>query len=248
MILRKRRSHPRRSRRSIAAGGSDAREARLVAENLVTANLLGHDSHGIGMMPRYVDALLEGGLAANQHPKPTARRRRAARARRLQGLRPDHRPRSDGDGDRAREEARLVRHGARQFAPPRPHRALGGDGRGAGPGVDPLRQRDLARARRAVRAARDARFGTNPVCIGIPLPGEAPFLLDMATSAVAQGKMRVAHNKREKVPAGPADRRPGPSHRRSALRAWFSRSARSSPSAGTRATAWRWRASCSAAR
>ena len=55
----------------IAAGGSEAREARLVAENLVTANLLGHDSHGIGMVPRYIDALLEGGLAANQHPKPT---------------------------------------------------------------------------------------------------------------------------------------------------------------------------------
>src|SRR3984893_2658068 len=45
----------------------------------------------------------------------------------------------------------------------------------------------------------DARFGTNPVCIAIPLPGEAPFVLDMATSAVAQGKVRVAHNKGEKV-------------------------------------------------
>jgi hydroxycarboxylate dehydrogenase B len=55
----------------IAAGGSEPREARLVAENLVTANLLGHDSHGIGMVPRYIDALLEGGLAANQHPKAT---------------------------------------------------------------------------------------------------------------------------------------------------------------------------------
>ena len=55
----------------VAAGGSEAREARLVAENLVTANLLGHDSHGIGMIPRYIDAVLEGGLAPNQHPKAT---------------------------------------------------------------------------------------------------------------------------------------------------------------------------------
>jgi uncharacterized oxidoreductase len=45
----------------------------------------------------------------------------------------------------------------------------------------------------------DARFGTNPVTIGIPIPGEPPFILDMATSAVAQGKIRVAHNKGEKV-------------------------------------------------
>src|SRR5512134_3514436 len=48
------------------AGGSEAAEARLVADNLVTANLVGHDSHGIGMMPRYVEALLEGGLHPNR--------------------------------------------------------------------------------------------------------------------------------------------------------------------------------------
>src|ERR687892_2822107 len=48
------------------AGGSEAAEAQLVAENLVTANLVGHDSHGIGMMPRYVEALLEGGLHPNR--------------------------------------------------------------------------------------------------------------------------------------------------------------------------------------
>ena len=48
----------------------------------------------------------------------------------------------------------------------------------------------------------DGRYGTNPFCVGIPLPGQAPFLLDFATSAVAQGKMRVAHNKGEKVPPG----------------------------------------------
>jgi uncharacterized oxidoreductase len=47
----------------------------------------------------------------------------------------------------------------------------------------------------------DARFGTNPMTVGIPIPGEPPFILDMATSAVAQGKIRVAHNKREKVSA-----------------------------------------------
>src|SRR3954468_20342645 len=53
----------------VAAGGSEAREARMVAENLVTANLMGHDSHGVGMIPRYIDSLLEGGLKVNQHPK-----------------------------------------------------------------------------------------------------------------------------------------------------------------------------------
>ncbi|HJS76056.1 MAG TPA: Ldh family oxidoreductase, partial [Burkholderiales bacterium] len=48
------------------AGGSLASEAKFVAQNLVLANLTGHDSHGIGMMPRYVEALLEGGLHPNR--------------------------------------------------------------------------------------------------------------------------------------------------------------------------------------
>jgi uncharacterized oxidoreductase len=48
----------------------------------------------------------------------------------------------------------------------------------------------------------DGRFGTNPCCIGIPLAGAEPFILDYATSRVAQGKMRVAHNKGERVPPG----------------------------------------------
>jgi uncharacterized oxidoreductase len=41
---------------------------------------------------------------------------------------------------------------------------------------------------------RDARYGTNPFCIGIPRAGREPFVLDMATSRIAQGKTRVAYN------------------------------------------------------
>jgi uncharacterized oxidoreductase len=48
----------------------------------------------------------------------------------------------------------------------------------------------------------DGRYGTNPFCVGIPLPGQAPFVLDFATSRVAQGKMRVAHNEGRQVDPG----------------------------------------------
>jgi uncharacterized oxidoreductase len=47
--------------------GSDAREVELVADNLLQANLTGHDSHGVGMLPRYASAFLEGGLRPNAH-------------------------------------------------------------------------------------------------------------------------------------------------------------------------------------
>ena len=39
----------------VAAGGSSAAEAERVAANLVEANLTGHDSHGVGMVPRYLE-------------------------------------------------------------------------------------------------------------------------------------------------------------------------------------------------
>jgi hydroxycarboxylate dehydrogenase B len=185
----------------VRAGGSDALEAKRVAENLVTANLLGHDSHGIGMVPRYIDALLEGGLAANQHPKATLD---VGALLALDGCK--------GYGQTIGFEAmqmgieRAQRHGSCTMVLGNSHH-LGRIGHWAemavAKGLIAIHFVNvISHARVAPYAGRDARFGTNPVCIGIPLPGEAPFLLDMATSAVAQGKMRVAHNKREKVAPG----------------------------------------------
>jgi uncharacterized oxidoreductase len=52
----------------------------------------------------------------------------------------------------------------------------------------------------APHGGSDARFGTNPFCAGVPLPGRPPLILDFATSVIAQGKTRVAHNKGEQVP------------------------------------------------
>ena len=47
--------------------GSAEAEVLAVAGNLIEANLTGHDSHGVGMLPRYADAFLEGGLTPNAH-------------------------------------------------------------------------------------------------------------------------------------------------------------------------------------
>ena len=49
----------------------------------------------------------------------------------------------------------------------------------------------------------DARFVTNPVCIALPGTERQPaLLLDMATSAIAMGKVRVARNEGHEVEPG----------------------------------------------
>jgi uncharacterized oxidoreductase len=49
----------------------------------------------------------------------------------------------------------------------------------------------------------DARFGTNPVCVAVPAAEQdRPIILDMATSVIALGKVRVARNKGERLEAG----------------------------------------------
>jgi uncharacterized oxidoreductase len=48
----------------------------------------------------------------------------------------------------------------------------------------------------------DRVISTNPICVGIPSGRDTPFLLDMATSIHAEGKIRVRRNRNEKVPDG----------------------------------------------
>jgi LDH2 family malate/lactate/ureidoglycolate dehydrogenase len=50
---------------------------------------------------------------------------------------------------------------------------------------------------------REPRFGTNPICMSLPGPPEKTWLLDMATTTVAMGKIYNAHFSGEKtIPAG----------------------------------------------
>jgi hydroxycarboxylate dehydrogenase B len=182
----------------VAAGGSDAREARIVAENLVTANLTGHDSHGVGMIPRYIESLLEGGLKVNQHPKILFD---GGAMISLDG--------QSGYGQVIGLEAmeigiaRAKEHGMCVMGLGRSHhlcRIGQWAEQAVAAGLISLHFTNvISRSIVAPFGGADARFGTNPMTVGIPIPNEPPFILDMATSAVAQGKIRVAHNKREQV-------------------------------------------------
>ena len=57
------------TRAILKSGGSAAPEADLVADHLVQANLAGHDSHGVGMIPAYVRHLKAGLVVPNTRAK-----------------------------------------------------------------------------------------------------------------------------------------------------------------------------------
>ncbi|WP_326534060.1 malate/lactate/ureidoglycolate dehydrogenase [Pseudorhodoferax sp.] len=185
----------------IQAAGSNAAEAQTVAANLVMANLSGHDSHGVGMVPRYVDAVLEGGLKPNTGAKATVD---IGTMLALDGQR--------GYGQIVGEQAmqlgiaRAQQHGSCIMTVGNSHH-LGRIGHFAemavAQGLVSMHFVNvLSRPVVAPFGGGDGRFGTNPCCIGVPLRGQEPFVLDFATSRQAQGKMRVAHNKGERVPEG----------------------------------------------
>ena len=185
----------------LIASGSSEQEADTVASNLVMANLSGHDSHGVGMLPRYVNAVLEGGLKPNTSVKTV--------------LDLGHMLTLDGQrgygqviGELAMQMGidRAKQHGSCIMTLSNAHH-LGRIGHWAematNAGLVSLHFVNvMARPSVAPWGGADGRFGTNPCCIGIPLAGKEPFLLDFATSRVAQGKMRVAYNEGHTVAPG----------------------------------------------
>ena len=185
----------------LIAAGSSPQEATTVATNLVTANLCGHDSHGVGMLPRYIEAVLEGGLKPNASVKTVLD---IGTMLTLNGQR--------GYGQVIGEQAmrlgieRAKSHGSCIMALAESHH-LGRIGHYAEMAiahglVSVHFVNVMSRPVVAPFGGTDGRYGTNPCCIGVPLKGRSPFVLDFATSRVAQGKMRVAHNEGRQVKPG----------------------------------------------
>lgn len=49
---------------------------------------------------------------------------------------------------------------------------------------------------------RESKFGTNPISLAAPAQNELPFVLDMATTTAAAGKLEVAARRGEAIPLG----------------------------------------------
>ena len=187
----------------VKAGGSSVQEADLVAEHLVRANLMGHDSHGVGMIPTYIRHLKAGLVVPNTRAKLV---KDDGAMLMFDGGRGYGRPVAGEAMDAAIARSRETGVVAMTLANAHHIGRVGAYGEMASAaGLVSLHFVNVTDHRATVAPFRgtEARFVTNPVCIAVPgTARHAPLLLDMATSAVAMGKIRVAKNEGKPAPEG----------------------------------------------
>lgn len=191
------------SRNIFVAAGVAQHIAEDVSEILVNANLAGHDSHGVLRVPAYLRSIDGGSLKPNAEPKTLTETSNTLSV--------------DGQGSFGHYTSRWSIHKAIEKAKTAASCSVsirntghigrlgeyaevatragcialisvGGGGRGRGPTV-PF-------------GGAEGAFGTNPIAIGVPTGDNSPFIVDYATSMVAEGKIQVARSKGIDLPEG----------------------------------------------
>jgi hydroxycarboxylate dehydrogenase B len=184
------------------ASGSSETEAKLIVGHLVESNLVGHDSHGVIRIGKYVDWVRAGQVVANRHIEIAS----------------DHGASVLVDGSFG--YGQVIGHEAMALAAERAKahgfavvaiRNAGHLGR-IGAWAEQLAAAGLASWHMvntsglgilvAPHGGSDRRLSANPIAAGAPVAGGAPLILDIATSVLAEGKIQVARNKGDKIPAG----------------------------------------------
>ena len=187
----------------VEGAGSSQEEAEQVSANVVKANLMGHDSHGVHLVPRYLENVRNSVLQPNAHVTVESD---LGPILQLHG--------NMGYGQIIGAEAmelgvsRAAEMGVAIVALRYSHH-LGRIGAWgelcAKAGLVSIHYVNVIGHTPLVSpfGGAEARYSTNPYCTAIPAPpGGDPIVLDMATSKIAMGKVAVAHNKGVEVPEG----------------------------------------------
>jgi LDH2 family malate/lactate/ureidoglycolate dehydrogenase len=180
----------------LLAAGVPAHKAAIVAASLIAANLRGVDSHGIQLLTFYVDQLLAGEMDAHAEGRVVSESGSCLLFDAQNGIGQwiaetccNHAIRIAAQNGVALVTARESNHfGACAWWAEKMRDAglIGIVMCNASPIVPPWQ-------------AKQGRFGTNPICMAVP----GPWLLDMATTTVAAGKVFKAFiNHQPEIPAG----------------------------------------------
>jgi len=181
--------------------GSELEEAETIARRLVDSNLVGHDSHGVLRVTKYLEWVREGTLRPNTSPTVVFESDSIAIIDGNRGFGQVIGAFAAGLGiDKARAHG-IAMVGLRNCG----HLGRVGDWTemAAAAGQVSLHFLNTSGAQRvAPYGGSDRRLSTNPISVGIPVAGSEPVILDVTTSMVAEGKLMVAVNREERVPEG----------------------------------------------
>jgi LDH2 family malate/lactate/ureidoglycolate dehydrogenase len=177
-------------------------EAATVARHVVNANLAGHDSHGMIMLPNYIERVRVGHIVpgaaftiVQESPSTTV----------VDG--------NWGFGYVINERAMqlTIEKAATQNIAACTVFRQGHVGRlasyplmAARSGMIGMAWADSGRSPKGVApfGGREARLGTNPWAMAVPSDLDGPFCMDFATSAVAMGKIKLAEARGQEIPRG----------------------------------------------
>jgi uncharacterized oxidoreductase len=188
--------------RIFSAAGAPEDIAQLVATSLVGSDLVGHDSHGSVRVRQYLDAIRRGDLKPAARPAIVHEHGAAVTVDAQRGFGQVAAQFTIHEGIRRAKEhgvaaAGLIHSGhvgrlGEWVEHAAEHDALalafcnGGGPTGA---VAPF-------------GGAERVLGTNPIAAALPVGDSQPVILDFATSAVAEGKVRVARNRGKSIPEG----------------------------------------------
>src|SRR5205807_7203716 len=181
--------------------GCSSAEAERIGKYLVSANLTGHDSHGVARVPRYLQWKRDGVVHADRKVKTVTETPVLAVVDGLHGFGQTVAPQAVAIGIAKCKANGLAAVALRHAG----HIGRVGDWAEMA-AAEKLVSMHFVTAAGSVLVAPfggvERRFSTAPCCIGIPRPGQDPLILDFATSVVAEGKVLVASQGGKKLPAG----------------------------------------------
>jgi LDH2 family malate/lactate/ureidoglycolate dehydrogenase len=186
----------------LVSAGAPEGEAATVARLSIGANLAGHDSHGIIMVPNYIERIKLGHIVPGA---PWTITQETPTTTVVDG--------NWGFGYVVTERA--MRHTiekarAQNVAAATVYRQ-GHIGRlasyplmASAEGMIAMITADSGRSQKHVApfGGAKARLGTNPICFAVPSDLEGPLFFDMATSAAAAGKIALALARGKSIPGG----------------------------------------------
>jgi uncharacterized oxidoreductase len=180
---------------------SSPEEARRIATYLTTANLTGHDSHGVIRVPVYIRWKKTGSVVPNQTAEVVVDTPSLAVIDGKFGYGQTVTPQAVKIGIEKCRKAGLAAIALRNAG----HIGRVGDWAEMA-AAEGLVSVHFVNAAGSLLVAPfggvQKRLSTAPYCVGIPRKGQDPIVLDFATSIVAEGKVLVASRGGKKLPKG----------------------------------------------